>query len=197
MVRTAEGIDLTVSILATVVTNGFVMESHGAVMRVRAGWRMDVGSVVVVHQGQVFLVPRALGSWVVERIKCVPRLLCQHIEPDVTWVADKIQRIMRTRQYAFGNKTYLNCTKVGKLRLRRGDEILVGVVPSEDNEELQVAVEYSLMPRHLAHALLLAMQGGDDMEPAQQWSPVTSIDQPPEPFSRGKGRDWFHLSTFP
>lgn len=201
IVRTTERSAITVSILASVLSNGFLKEDQGAVVDLKSSFRMDVGTVVVVHDNEVYAVPRALGSWVVDRIKCVPRLLSMHIEPGVSWVADQVHRVIRSKQYAFGKKAYIHCGKVGKLRFRKGDELLVGIVASD--ETLSVAVEYSVMPRELAHALLRAMQG-EDFEP-QQWSPVSSIDKTPPPcvspsrpdFSQRSGGELLSLSPFP
>ncbi len=171
IVKSVDSCLALVSVLADVLTNGFVVNMKDITKKARTNWRLDVGTVVVLHNSEAHPVPRALGSWVVEKIKCVPQLVCAHI-PDITWTTDIIQRVIRSKEYAFGDKTYFNAQQLGRIRFRKGDSVLVGYVPSDD--KLFTAIEYSYMPRLYAHALLRAMQAPDH-EP-QQWSPVTSVN---------------------
>ena len=171
------GCNPNVSVIATARNDGF--EPMNKTKHTETRWRAIEGGMVVIDDNdKVYPMPAALGLRVMDAINGIPAEKGVSARLKTAWTADTVTSVMQSKDYAFGNKVFLHPAQLGDLRLRKGDEILVGYTEESEHDKLDLAVEYVRMPKAVTHILLRATNAGRiQQEPA--WSPVTSVSSSP------------------
>lgn len=167
------GCNPVVSVLARVTDEGLVPTKKTRQTETR--WSALTGGIVLVDAAdRVYPLPPALSLRLVEELNGPTSRICSRL--GIHWGTDTVKSVMQSKDFAFGFKVFLHPSQVRELKLRVGDEILVGYVEVEDEDKMDLAVEYVRMPKKVAHTLLRAILNGVvSDEPA--WSPVTSVSR--------------------